>query len=68
MLEDAVLIPFKCEAFKISSVVSKANFPYLLKVYSSSSSAMGSVYSNGDNVAALSLYTPWAYLTAKGIT
>lgn len=30
MLEDAMLIPFKCEAFKISTVVSKANFPHSL--------------------------------------
>lgn len=67
MVEDAVLIPFKYEAFKISTV-SKANFPRLLKVYSSSSSAISFVYNNGDNVATLSLFTPWAYSAAKGIT
>lgn len=63
------LVPFKCEAFKISNhVASSVNFACIFKLYSPSSNAINLLYSNGENVATINLFTPRAYLPDKGIT
>lgn len=62
------LVPFKCEAFKISTVASSVNFACIFKLYSPSSNAINLLYSNGENVATINLFTPRAYLPDEGIT
>lgn len=68
MLEDGGLVPFKCEPFKISTVACSGNFACIFEFHSAGSNAINFVYSNGGNVATINLFTPQAYLVAKGIT
>lgn len=62
------MVPFKCEPFKISTVASSVNFACIFKFYSPSSNAINLLHSNGENVATINLFTPQAYLAAKGIS
>lgn len=68
VLEDGGLVPFECEPFKISSVASSINFARIFQFCSPNSNASNLLYRNGENVAAINLFTPQAYLATKGIT
>lgn len=68
MLQDGGLVPFKDEPFNISTVASIIHFACIFKFYSPSSNAISILYSNGENVVTINLFTPRAYLAAKGIT